>query len=280
MTTQSSQATTQLAVNQSNKEVKKDVKSMSVDELLQNPIMRKQIEIALPKHMTPDRMLRIALTEWRRNPKLHGCNALSYVGAIVQCSQLGLEPGNKLDHVHLIPFGKECQVIMGYRGMLELSRRSEKVMSQTTQAVYELDFFDYEYGSKSFIKHKPHLGHRGDLIAVYSDVKFVNGGEQFEVMSKIEVDQIMLRSKTYRNGPWQTDYEAMARKTVIRRLFKYMPISIEMNQAVQLDEQADLGSQNNALIIESALDSDEAWKDRESPQETTKADQLAERLGE
>lgn len=253
--------------------------------------LKDQIKMALPKHMTPDRMLRVAMTELRKVPKLQQCHPASFIGAIIQCSQLGLEPGGHLGHVYLIPFENrksgtiECQVIPGYKGMLELANRSGKVSSPQAHAVYENDFFEFEYGLTPKLRHIPARDNRGKIIYVYACVSIKDGGNQFEVMSLEEVNSIRARSKTANSGPWQTDYEEMARKTVIRRLFKYLPVSIEMVQAITLDEAADRGDQQNATLAAAAFDTinthlDEGGVLHEVPQEKSKADLLAEKLGE
>lgn len=221
---------------------------------LSNESFKNQIKSALPKHMNPDRMIRIAMTEVRKTPKLQECNPISFMGAIIQCSQLGLEPGNNLGHAYLLPYGKECQLIIGYRGMIDLARRSGQIIKLIAQDVYENDFFEYEFGLSEKLRHIPAKENRGKLISFYALAQLKDGGNQFEVMSKQEIDSIMTQSKSSKFGPWQTHYTEMGKKTVIRRLFKYLPVSIELTQAVTLDEQADRGDQNNSSLADFDLD--------------------------
>lgn len=217
--------------------------------------MGPQIARALPKHLTPERMTRIALTELRKVPKLLTCNPESFCGAIMACSQLGLEPGSALGQIYLIPFGKDVQVILGYKGMIELARRSGQIISLSAHEVHKNDFFEFEYGLTEKLRHVPNLQDRGELIAVYAVSHFVGGGHQIEVMSKQDVDKVRARSKSGNSGPWVTDYNEMAKKTVVRKLFKYLPISIEKLQlATALDEEADLGTQNVTTMLESEDD--------------------------
>lgn len=212
--------------------------------------MQSQIARALPKHLTPDRMTRIALTELRKVPKLMSCTPESFCGAIMACSQLGLEPGSALGQIYLIPFGKEVQVILGYKGMIELARRSGQIVSLAAHEVYKNDLFEFEYGLDEKLKHVPSLADRGELIAVYAVAKFVGGGHQIEVMSKPDVDKIRARSKSGNSSPWVSDFSEMAKKTVVRKLFKYLPISIEkLQMATALDESADMGTQNMRDIL-------------------------------
>lgn len=212
-----------------------------------------EIARALPRHMTPDRMARIVTTEIRKIPKLLQCDVKSLFGAVIQCSQLGLEPGSGLGHAYLIPYGTECQLIIGYRGMIDLARRSGQMISLMGEAVYAKDKFEYELGLEPKLKHVPSIdSDRGELVYVYAVAVLVGGGRQFVVMSKGDVERIRRRSKAKDNGPWQTDYDAMAIKTAIRRLFKYLPVSVELQRAVIVDETADRGEQHNADILDGA----------------------------
>lgn len=237
--------------------------------LINNPATKAQIALALPRHMTADRLARIAMTELRRIPKLQQCDPMSFLGAVMQCSQLGLEPGGALGHVYILPFEKrakqgnqwvtvstEAQVIIGYRGMIDLARRSGQIISIEARAVYEGDNFDVTLGLDSNITHKPdwnnpNRDNPAKLIFVYAVAKLKDGGIQFDVMSRSEVEATRARSKASTSGPWVTDYVAMALKTVCRRLFKWLPVSIEVQRAVGLDEQAERGEgQNNASVID------------------------------
>jgi recombination protein RecT len=211
--------------------------------------MKPEIARCLPKHLTPERMTRIALTELRKTPKLQECDPMSFLASIMQAAQLGLEPG-VLGSCYLIPMynsktGKsECTFMPGYRGFLDLARRSGQITSLVARAVYENDAFDYEFGLVEKLTHKPALDDRGILVAVYAVATFKDGGHQFDVMSKREVDMIRNQSKSKDYGPWVTHYEEMAKKTVLRKLFKWLPCSVEMQKAVSLDEQQEIGIQD------------------------------------
>ena len=224
---------------------------------------KSEIARALPKHLNADRMARVALTECRKTPALLRCKPESLFGAIIQAAQLGLEPGGAMGHCYLIPFGQEVQFIVGYRGMVDLARRSGQIVSLEAHGVYEGDKFECVFGLDSNLKHEPDWQNpnRSDpakLQFVYAVAKLKDGGVQFEVMSRAEVDAIRARSKAGRSGPWVTDYAAMALKTVIRRLFKYLPVSIEPQQAVSLDEAADANlSQGNEYVITGEVIEDE-----------------------
>lgn len=236
-------------------------------QLLVDPAVKAQLALALPRHMTADRLARIALTEIRKVPKLAQCDQTSFLGAIMQCAALGLEPGGALGHAYLLPFdkrekdasgrwrtvGTEVQLIVGYRGMIDLARRSGQIQSLEARAVYQADHFEVELGLDSTIVHRPawEVADRGPLVFAYAVAKLKDGGVQFDVMSRAEIEKIRARSKAKDNGPWTTDFDEMAKKTVVRRLFKYLPVSIELQTAVGLDERAELGiPQDNALLLD------------------------------
>lgn len=216
--------------------------------------MKPQIAAALPKHLSPDRMMRIALTCYRTTPALAECSPTSVMAAVVQCAQLGLEPG-LLGQAYLLPFKKntkgpdgkwsstmECQFIPGYRGLISLARRSGEVTSINAEIVYDNDEFDLTLGVDPGITHRPLLkGDRGSPRLVYGVAKFKDGGHHLEWMTIEEVERIRSRSKAKDNGPWVTDYEQMVKKTVIRRMSKYLPMSVELQNAVQVSEAVDNG---------------------------------------
>lgn len=251
-TNQLRQAATGTAVQQQNAAPK------TIMEMMASSSVKNQMALAMPRHMTADRLMRIALTEVRKVPALGKCNVQSFMGAIMQCAQLGIEPGAALGHAYLLPFGNgkasdglaNCQLIIGYRGMIDLARRSGQIVSLNARSVHANDTFSYAYGLDETLEHVPATGDRGDLTHVYAVAKLKGGGIQFEVMSKADVMKVKASSKAGNNGPWVSHFDEMAKKTVIRRLFKYLPVSIEMTQAVVLDEKADAGiDQDNASAL-------------------------------
>ena len=220
-----------------------------------------QIQAALPKHMTTERVSRIALTEIRKNQMLGQCDPLTLFGAVIQSAQLGLEIGSGLGHAYLIPFRNnkanrvDVQFIIGFRGMIDLARRSGQIVSLQAHAIYEGDEFDFAYGIEERLHHVPtrDVQKKGPMIGVYAIAKLIGGGHQVEVMWKSEVDQVRSQSKGRNSGPWTNHYEEMAKKTVIRRLFKYLPVSVEIQRATILDELAEAGeSQEHGEIFDHA----------------------------
>lgn len=218
----------------------------------------------LPKHMNMDRMSRIALTTIRTNPKLLECSVPSLMGAVMSAVQLGLEPG-LLGQCYILPYKKEATFIIGYKGMIDLARRSGHIQSIYAHAVYENDEFDYELGLHPKLTHKPSFGERGEFIGAYAVAHFKDGGHQMEFMPKSEIEKRRKRSPSANSNysPWTTDYEEMAKKTVVRYMFKYLPISIEVQSQAQQDEVVRKDITEEPEYIEADIE----VIDQEQPQE-------------
>jgi len=200
--------------------------------------MRPEIARALPKHMDPDRIARIAITLVGGNQQLAACTSESFLGALMTAAQLGLEPG-PLGEAYLVPYGRTVTFIPGYKGLIKLAWQSQQLKHIDAHEVYEADEFDFAYGLNPFLEHKPARGKkRGKVTDVYAVATFLNGGSAFVVMSVDDVEEIRARSKASKNGPWVTDWNAMAKKTALRQLAKFLPMSTELrafNQAATLD---------------------------------------------
>lgn len=224
------------------------VKPKGVLGMLTEDSFKEQLALAVPKAMTAERLVRIVLTECRKTPELRETTPASFLGAVLQCAQLGLEPGGALGHCYLLPYWdrkkgvKNCQLIVGYRGMIDLARRSGQIVSLCAYVVHEKDHFSWRLGLDPNIEHIPSPeADRGAMTYVYAVAKLKGGGVQFEVMSRAEVEAVRKQSKAGGSGPWVTHFSEMAKKTAIRRLFKYLPVSIEAARAVEFDERADRG---------------------------------------
>lgn len=238
---------------------------------------RSSIAAVLPKHMTPDRLMKVALHAIRTTPALQDCSTKSLFGAVVQASQLGLEPNTILGHAYLVPFKNkktgqaDVQLIAGYKGLVDLARRSGQIESIAAHAVHERDEFDFCYGLDDTLTHRPYLhGDRGSIIAFYAVAKLKGGCHAFEVMSRAEVDAVMKASQSRGQwGPWKDHYSEMGRKTAIRRLAKYLPLSIEFATLAALDGQAEAGAdQSMADVIDGTFDvvTDDARYTDDAPQ--------------
>lgn len=221
--------------------------------------MMPQIKNALPKHVSPDRMARIAMTAVRQTRDMELCTAPSFVGCVLQAAQLGLEPNTPMGHAYLIPRKnkklnadqRECTMIIGYQGMIELARRSGMVSSIYAYAVREGDDFEYELGLNPNIRHKPSEDPTREdkpITHVYAVAAMRDSSDRvFVVLSKAKIEAHRKRSGTPDEGPWVTDYEGMALKTAVRQLFKWLPKSAEIARAEALDDAADLGAQATAI---------------------------------
>lgn len=185
----------------------------------------------LPKHLTPDRMLRVGLSAASRNLDLLDCTPESFVLALALASYLGLEPNTPLQRGYLIPFknrssGKqEVQFIPGYKGLIWLATQSGEIASIESHVAYEKERFIVKLGTTPSIDHAMSVSGRGAPIAFYAVATMRNGAKTFEVMTLEQVEEIRRRSQSGDSGPWKTDFEQMARKTVIRRLMNYLPLS-------------------------------------------------------
>lgn len=231
---------TALAEKAGKKEVKL-TKGMSIEDMIK--AMAPEIKNALPEVMKPERFTRMALSTLNNNPKLRECSQITFLAAMMNAAQLGLEPNTPLGQAYLIPYrnhGKmECQFQLGYKGLIDLVYRNPNIQTVQAQCVYENDEFDYELGLEPKLVHKPALTDRGKLILVYALWKAENGGYGFEVMSKEDIDTHARKySQSYSStsSPWKSNYEEMAKKTVIKKCLKYAPLRSDMLRAVSTDE--------------------------------------------
>lgn len=199
-----------------------------------------QLDQILPRAIGVERFTRICLTEIGKNPELRACTPASLAGCLMLCAQLGLEPG-PLGWAYLVPYKNECTFILGYKGIIELARRSGQLRDIETGIVYEGDAFDFRKGSRRFLDHKPNLDRdpKDKILAYYAVVRLRLGGVEFEILTPADVEAARQRSPMGKQGKgaWHTDYAAMARKTCVRRLSPYLPASVEFARALQADEQ-------------------------------------------
>ena len=202
-------------------------------DLLKGDAFKERIMNALPKHLAPDRMIAVALTCINKTPKLAQCDQGSFFQAMLSLSQLGLEPDGR--RAHLIPYGDQVQLIIDYKGLVELAMRSGQVSNIHADVVCENDVFEYDMGDIK--QHKIDFKkERGEMYAAYSICTFKDGTRKCEVMSKSEVDKIRSRSRAGKAGPWVTDFNEMAKKTAFRRLSKWLPLSPEVRDAFEKDD--------------------------------------------
>ena len=205
-----------------------------------------KIEAVMPKHMTSERFLQLTVSAVNHEPKLLECDFVTLMSCVMRCSALGLEPSavDGLGRAYILPYRNtkankmEATFILGYKGMLELARRSGEIEGIEARAVHAGDFFEYEYGFDEKLRHIPAKGKgcADNLTHVYMIARFKDGGHYFDVMTRDEIEEVRKSSRAKDSGPWVTNYEAMAKKTVIRRAFPFLPISVDAQSAAANDE--------------------------------------------
>ena len=204
--------------------------------------MENEIKKALPSVITPERFTRMVLSAISTNPKLGSCTPNSFLGAMMSAAQLGLEPNTPLGQAYIIPFSNkgtlEAQFQLGYKGLIDLAYRSGEVEVVQAHIVYENDEFECEFGLEPKLKHIPADSNRGEPIKVYAMFKTKSDGYGFEVMS---MDDVKNHAKKYSQSfnssysPWTTNFEEMAKKTVLKKCLKYAPLKSDFVRGVVQD---------------------------------------------
>ena len=205
--------------------------------------MKDQIAKALPAVITPERFTRMVLTALSTNPQLQMCTTNSFMGAMMQAAQLGVEPNTPLGQAYLIPYKNkgqlECQFQLGYRGLIELAYRGGDVTDIQAHEVYENDIFEYEYGLHPNLIHKPALSNRGNVVLYYAVFHTKSGGYGFHVMSKEDIQNHAKKYSKAGNSqysPWATNFDSMAKKTVLKQCLKFAPIKTDFVRGIAADE--------------------------------------------
>lgn len=218
-----------------------------------------RIAQVLPRHLTPERMLRLMMNECARVPKLLACTPASVLAVLVEASELGLELGSTMGLAWPIPrlFNRgrpeeqmRATLLVGYRGLQQLARRSGDVRTISAQVVREADAFHYEQGSSPSIRHVPAWQEDvapdgSDVVAAYAVVQLTTGEPQLEVMNRSQLDKASESSQAGDEGPWVTDYDEMARKTVFRRISKWLPQATDLQRALRAMDRADSGAEHD-----------------------------------
>lgn len=229
-------------------------KGMAITDMIK--VLEPEIKRALPSVITPERFTRMALSAINNTPKLAECTQMSFLAALMNAAQLGLEPNTPLGQAYLIPYQNkgtlECQFQLGYKGLINLAYRNEQLQTIQAQCVYSHDVFAYEIGLDATLVHKPTLEDRGELIAVYALFKLCNGGYGFEVMSKHDIDahaQKYSKAVSSAYSPWNTAYNEMAMKTVVKKLLRFAPLKSDFLRAVAIYRAADLEVLGGSLHV-------------------------------
>jgi recombination protein RecT len=219
-------------------EIKQATQSGDLKALINSDTMRDQFARALPKHLPPDRFCRVAITALTRTPDLMNCTPASLMRCLLELSSLGIEPDGR--RAHLIPYRNnragttDCQLIIDYKGLIELVRRSGDVTAIRAETVCENDEFGWQDGKVSHAINW--RAARGAVQAVYAEASLASGEKQVAVMTRDEVEQIRAKSRAGTSGPWVSDWAEMAKKTAVRRLVKMLPLSAEIIRQVEADD--------------------------------------------
>lgn len=224
------------------------------------------IQQVIPKHISAERLFSVAMVAVNKTPALLECYIPSVVSAVHQCVSLGFEPNNALGQAYLVPFyntkekRKDAQVIIGYKGLAALMRRSGDITFFDGQVVYDCDNFDFEYGSNEKLIHKPTLSRPSDakIIGAYSTARFKGSDNiNFRVVGMTYLEEVKegVRKKNFGKSPvWDQHPEPMMIKTAMRSHAKYLPLSIEMNAVLELDNQAHNGESQNSGLFDDVID--------------------------
>lgn len=236
----------QLAAQASNRQLTQLNPQQNMKALLEKSWPR--IMAVIGNNLSPQRLYQMYVSTINREPQLASCSVESVLSCFMKCAALGLEPSNVdgLGRVYILPYGnknmrtgqKEATLIIGYKGMIDLARRSGQIRDISARAVHEGDEFSYRYGLNEDLVHVP-CAKPGKLTHVYMIANFKDGGHYMKVMNADEIEAAAHRSPSYGKSmsPWKSDYEAMAMKTVIRRAFPYLPVSVEAQNAAASDGQ-------------------------------------------
>lgn len=202
----------------------------------------------LPKGTDVERFKRIVLQSINRNPALKKCTPNSIVDAAAEAARLGLEPSGAIGGAHLVPYGDTAQLIVDYRGLVELARRSGEIAAIDAAIVRQADHFKIVRGTTPSIDHVPDLvalspadpaDETNPVTHVYAVARLRNGQRQFDVMTVGEIERIRARSRAGNAGPWRTDWHEMAKKTVLRRLSKTLPLTVEVRERLDMEDEAE-----------------------------------------
>lgn len=242
-----------------------------------------RIAEVLPEGMDPKRVVRLARLAVHRNPTLLQCDPVSVIEAILQASQLGLEIASPIGGAHLVPFKRKCQMIPDYRALIRLALKAEACIKLVAREVYAVDHFDVLQGSTDRLVHIPEVDSEArddsDIIAFYAVATILEKGDSIvtvhEWAPRGDVDKIRARSRAGDSGPWVTDYAAMGKKTMVKRVCKWLDLSPELGIAIELDNRYDSG-ENGAV-----LDGDEESTSEQMAEATRrKHEEMSERLAQ
>ena len=248
-------------------------KDMSIADMIK--ALAPEIKRALPATISPERFTRLALSALNSSPQLRDCSPMSFITALLTAAALGLEVNSPLGEAYLIPYKNKnqlmCTCVLGYKGLIALAFRNGQMQMIQAHVVRERDLFDFEYGLNPRLVHRPAKGsleERGEVIYVYAMYKLINGGYNFEVVNKAEIDHHAAKySKAFSSqySPWSIVWDDMAKKTCIKQVLKYAPISVEFQRALSMDEsiKTEIAVDMSEVRNECIIDMDEINEEKE-----------------
>jgi recombination protein RecT len=238
--------------------------SRTLRSFLEGDAAQAKLAEVATKYMQPADLVRLTLLAVSRQPDLLKCTQTSVLRALMDAATMGIMPGGTMGRGYLVPRKNkvtgtlEATFDPGYRGLIDIARRSGKVKAMDAKAVYQGDVFEYEEGLDKKLRHVPSLDAktRGDIIAAYAIARFYDGDPQIEVLTRADIDKIR-NSSASKNGPWLTWYEEMARKSAVRRICKFLPYDPVLEKAIELATAAEsrMGQGDNLLEVSRVGDS-------------------------
>lgn len=232
------------------------------------------LDAIAPDGFSAKRLMRAIMANVARTPNLQNCTIDSIFKASLQACELGLVVGSSIGEAYLVPYGNNCTLIPGYRGLVALAFRSGHVKSVRSKVVFQGDEFQYEDGLHMILRHVPNFESPRDpkyITHAYTIIDLKDGGVLTDVMTISELTAIRARSKSGGSGPWVTDTAEMCKKTVTRRCLKYAPMSVTMSKALAADEAADTGDF-------AALAEFESYEDEPAEPAPTKTERTRDRI--
>lgn len=221
-------------------------KAMTIEVFLKRDENKAKMKKALPKLITPTKLISVVMNSIRRNPRIADCTLISIFDCVMSSAQLGILPDDIRGLAYIIPFNNrkkgvmEAQLMLGYKGFIHLAKDSGEVLNVWSRVVYEHEMFHYEEGLNPILEHIPlPPKDRGAVKGAYTCVILKDGLKGFTYMWEDEIQAIRRRSKSPDDGPWKTDPDEMRKKTTIRRDMKTRNLSPKMNLAVGIDEMID-----------------------------------------
>lgn len=262
---------------QMNNKPKTSNKPKTMRDLLEKAAPDIEKALAGISGMTFERFQRICLTAWNINPKLKETSPMSFLAAVIQSAQLGLEPNTPLNQACIIPYKKKAKFIIEYKGLLTLLYRSGEVRMVEGRTVYQKDEFDYQYGTNPYLYHKPTTElSRGNVKAYYTIITFTNGAKDFLVMFPDQIEEIRKKFSYDDSLAWANNYEAMALKTVLKRQLRYAPLSVETREKIAMDETVKSTIDEDMARVNADKETWETVDDEKDKQENTEVNEVPE----